>query len=824
MENIYTEIDISISSKKKNAIIFDKIMKWCIYILIALIPLWFLPITQNVLNLDKQVLMVVLLTIALIAWLGKLLTQEEIHWYKGLIVMLVLGFVVIYALSAFFSARFYDSLMGFDTHLSRSLINVIYFFIFLLLIVNLFGEKKEREIEIFKFLFILLASSTIAGIIGLLQALGAFIFPWGFSKAPSFNTIGTVTSLGIFLASLLPLALSLLFYSKKWEGGDGKKMLTVFKVLLSVLIIISLITILLVNFRLLWIITAIGMILISGFWLARRHIFLNQNLGWLAIPLTILALCLIFVLFKPVILPRLNLPLELGLSQKGAWGIVKNVIKDNPVLGTGPETFIYSYSLNKPQDINQTIFWNLRFANAPSEIMSLLSEIGILGILALLIVIGVSLVKFIKTLVVSKENHDNLIGLKIGLFSSWLVLFMSWFLYPQNITLLFVFWLFLASLCVIHSDAKDIKTIHIKGSGKMALAISFGFIVIVIGIIGLLYLEASRYIAEAEYKNGLTLVNNGKLDVGINKIVQATVINPYEDKFYRDLAQLFLAQINSDLNNPDLKQEDKTTKVQTGISNAINSVIRATTLNSNDVANWIIRGLIYRNLIPLVSGTGSWAIDSYEKALTLEPDNPYIYTEIGRTYVNGADLLIDQAQKDQNVKKQMDDDLGYAVEAYNKAIELKSDYAPAQFELALVLDRQGKTDEAINKMEASKTLAPKDSGVAFQLGVLYYKSSQFDKAKTELNRAISLDENFSNARYLLGLLLDKEGNKAGAIEQFEMIAKLNPDNSLVKQILDNLKAGKPALGSEKLGPPIQPETVPIEEDQPEKLGPNQLPQ
>ncbi|MDP2947277.1 MAG: tetratricopeptide repeat protein, partial [Nanoarchaeota archaeon] len=106
---------------------------------------------------------------------------------------------------------------------------------------------------------------------------------------------------------------------------------------------------------------------------------------------------------------------------------------------------------------------------------------------------------------------------------------------------------------------------------------------------------------------------------------------------------------------------------------------------------------------------------------------------------------------------------------------------------------------------------PKDSGAAFQLGVLYYKDEQYDKAKAAFIKAIGIDENFSNARYFLGLLYDREGKKDDAIDQFDRIAKLNPDNEEIKQILENLKTGKPALGSSKLGPPQQPSQIPIEE-------------
>jgi len=336
-------------------------------------------------------------------------------------------------------------------------------------------------------------------------------------------------------------------------------------------------------------------------------------------------------------------------------------------------------------------------------------------------------------------------------------------------------------------------------------------VVIILAAVSLLYLEGTRFIAEAKYKKGLDLVQvEGELDQGIDKVVRATIINPYEDRTYRDLSQLFLIKVNQDLARTDIEQQEKINMVQADAGNAINSVTRATNLSPQDVSNWIVRGDVYQRVVGLIGGAENWAEASYKEALRLEPLNPFVYTEIGRTHVGVANLLNSQTEKSAEVKAKIVEELDKAADAYGQAIKIKSDYSPAHFDLALVLDRQGKTNEAISKMEASRQYAPKDTGVSFQLAVLYYKDSQFDKAKAEFTRAITLNPNFSNARYFLGLLFDREGDKDMAIKQFEKIAELNPDNENIKQILANLKAGKPALGSPELGPPEQPEEVPIE--------------
>jgi len=130
----------------------------------------------------------------------------------------------------------------------------------------------------------------------------------------------------------------------------------------------------------------------------------------------------------------------------------------------------------------------------------------------------------------------------------------------------------------------------------------------------------------------------------------------------------------------------------------------------------------------------------------------------------------------------------------------------------MIYQEQGKNAEAVKELEAVKNSAPLDTGLAFQLGLVYYQSKDYQKAKLELERAISLDSNYANALYFLGLTYDQLGNKNKAIEKFQKVSDLNPDNAEVKEILENLEAGKNALAG--IVEEVPPE-VPIEEKHPE---------
>lgn len=757
----------------------DKTIKTLIYVLVILIPLWFLPTTVNAIEFNKQALMVLLVVITLILWLIKILNQGEVRWKSNVLNIFIGVFLIISVLATIFSLRGYGSLVGWSTHLSGSLINILGFLALYILIVNNFRGLKQT----FGLLFAFLISSALVTIIGLLQLWGGFIFPWEFTKLISFNTVGTVNTLGLFSVVVLTLITALLFVIKRFE-------ITIFLIGLGLLNLIILVSL---NFWVLWLVLAIAMAIILIFGLMRM-VSLEENISWIALPMAFLAIALIFMFFRPALPFGPNLPVEVGLSHKAGSEVVGKVLKTNPILGTGPETFVFNYAKYKPETINQTLFWNVRFSNPPAEIYSIASDLGILGLISFLAILIVFIFKAVKNLVKTIGQDRNILKrfLEIGLFAAWASLGVSWFLYPQNFTLMFVFWLLFALYLAESSVSKE-KVYNLRKSPKILLIASSSFVILIVVIIGFLYVQGTRFVAEAKYKKALDLVQiEGKFDEGINKMIKSTIINPYEDRTYRTLGQLFILKMNRDAVLPDLDEQQRLNLVQINAINAINSATRATQLSPKDVSNWLTRGQIYQQVMSFVSGADEWAENSYQEAVELEPLNPFIFTQWGGIYVAREDLE-------------------GALEKFNQAITIKPDYAPAHFQSALVFELQGKLGEAINKMEVNRQLLPQDTGAAFQLAVLYYKAERYEQAKNEFLRAIALDPNFSNARYFLGLLYDRENNKEGALDQFDRILKLNPDNEHIKDIIANLKDNKPALGSPQLGPPEQPEQIPIEE-------------
>jgi tetratricopeptide (TPR) repeat protein len=776
--SIFAKLNIFKSTAGKD--ILDEAIKKIIYVLVFLIPLWFLTITNNAIELNKQALMVLLIVVALILWFVKILNSGELKWKTNFLNIIIGIFALIAIITTLFSIRPYGSLVGWTDHLSGGLINTLCFVALFFLLANNFKGLKES----FNLLFTLMVSSAIVSIVGILQIWGGFILPFAITKTVSFNTIGSVNALGIFTAITMSLIVATLFVVKR----KGMRTFLVLLGLLNIIILIS------INFWILWLILAIGMAVILLFGLMQM-VKLGEKISWVALPIILLAISLIFLFFKPTLPLKPNLPVEVSLSYGSGLSIATNTLKESPVLGTGPETFAFNYAKYKPDGINQTAFWNVRFLNAPAEIYSVASDMGILGLVGFLAVLIFFTIKAVNSLIREKEDNDILKRfLNIGVFAGWLGVTVSWFVYFQNFTLMFIFWLLLGIFSIEGFSLKE-KVYNLKKSPKVLLIASLSFMIVIVVIIGFLYITGTRYVAEITYKRGVDLVQvKGDIDGGLNKIVKSTVINPYEDSIYRTLSQLFIFKLQQDANNAELKQEEKINILQSDAVSAINSATQTTTLSPEDASNWLLRGQVYRNLISIIDGASDWAETSYNEAIKLEPSNPFVYLELGRLYTDKADMIVEQARNDQEVKKIWDEYIATAINNLDKAIELKANYSDAYYQQAQVYDRQGKLAEATKKLEINRQLLPNDKNIAFQLAVLYYRAESFKKAKAEFIRAIVLDDNFSNARYFLGLLYDWEGDQESALDQFNRIAELNPDNEQIATILVNINTGKPALG------------------------------
>jgi len=772
--------------------IFLQISKGIIYFLVFLPPLFFLPWTSNILDFNKQVLFVFLIFIALICLLVNFLIRNQLEINFSFLNVPVLILILFLGISTVFSLSRYGSFWGWPLVVSSSFLSFLAFAFFYFLIIHLF--KKEEIVFIF---FTLFLSGFLLSLYFILQFFGRFILPIDFTRNIFFNSIGTINSLGIYFAILLLLLLPLFSSAKKF-----------FKFILGTIGLLFLFCLLLINTKIVWLTFLVGLVFLFAFGV----INLNKNISiaFLALIMFFLVLSSLMIFFR-FSLPKVpQVPQEYLVGQIDNLKVFRNLPLKSALFGTGPGTFSFDWSKYRPKETNQKNFWNLRFSQGGSEILDRLVTTGIFGLLAFIFLISVFLKKnfgflLTKENLPSPETQENLsLFLGRAILAGFFGLIFALFVYPFNFSLFFVFWLIISCLALLEKEKK--KIFDLKTSKTGALAFSFLFVLILVLGMGIFILYSQKYFAEIKYYQGLRAFQKGNLQESLDFIGQAVAANPQMDLYKRDYSKVCLFRLDQVLVDSNLSQEEKQKMAQSLIFLAINTINETTNMEPFNVANWIIRGFTYQKVIGILGKAEDWAITSYTEAAELDPLSPEIFSEIGRVYLAKADMLAQQGKTKESQENQE-----LAKNYFQKAIEVKSDYAVARYMLAMVDIKEGKIQEAAGKLEETQQLVPLDAGVAFQLGVLYYNNNQIDQAQTQFERAVWIDPNYANARYFLGLIYDRKGNKKLAIEQFEIIEKFNPDNQEVKKILDNLRNNKQALEG------IIPGQPPIEEKPTQEL-------
>lgn len=781
----------------KIANICDKLVRASLYLLVFILPTFFLPWTFEALDFNKQNLLIVLTLLAGLAWLGKMVASKQVILRRSFLNVLVLSYVVIYVLATFFSVDKIRSFVGASGLEKDGLVTVLCFVVLYFVIINNFRDMKAVKSLLYSYLL---------GA-GLVTAWTLFVFlgvlPSQLVPSQALNSIGTLNGLGIFLGAAFVLLCPLFLQAETEKGGTGKKNLVI-KIVMAVIAVLALFLLATIDNWTIWAVFVPAVALILAFAIIRAHEI--KNLGWLALPMAAFVVTImLFFINTPIVV---RLPAEVMPSFSASGEIANQTLQEAPLLGSGPSTFVFDYVKYKPAGVNQTPLWDVKFDRSASRALTMLTTTGLFGIISWLFIIIFLAVQSVVNLI--KEKSGALWLNQLAVAAAWFLLLIAKFIYSSNLTLEFSFWVLTALLVVMTSH--KFWEISLGNAPRVSLILSFFLALALILTVSSFYLIGQRYAADAKFVQALNSLNRGEdLTKATELFDSAAALNQRNDVYLRTLAQSLQAQINQEL--AAAPSEEGAKKIQGLVAADINVAKRATELSPQNSANWATLASIYQTIMPIVPGADEWATSSWQKAIEFEPESPVFYTELGKVYVSMADLLSPNLQsEDKNTKgdaeAKIKEDLAKAEEQLNKAIEIKADYAPAHFELALVYSRQGKIKEAIGKLEAIKADLPNDIGVAFQLGLLYAQNKENDKAIAELERAIKLAPQFANARWYLAALYEETGKKDLAIQQLEEILKTNPDNETVKQKIDSLK-NLPSAPAAPLPQPI-PEAAPAQ--------------
>src|SRR5215471_17876705 len=119
--------------------------------------------------------------------------------------------------------------------------------------------------------------------------------------------------------------------------------------------------------------------------------------------------------------------------------------------------------------------------------------------------------------------------------------------------------------------------------------------------------------------------------------------------------------------------------------------------------------------------------------------------------------------------------LAEAIEQYEQALQLKPDEAEAYTNLGGVLARQGKLTEAVQNCERALQLKPDYPEAYYNLGVTLSEQGKLPEAIKNYQRALQLKPDYPEAYNNLGIALGEQGNFSEAVQSFERALQLKPD-------------------------------------------------
>ncbi len=753
-----------VSFFEKNTFWF-KLGRLFLFLLIFLLPLFFLPATIYPVDANKQFLAVFLVAASLLCYLANAYFARKIIYSKSVLIFAAIFFAIAGGLSAFFSISPNNSLFG-DFSQADVFVNLVIYGLALYLTAVFFKREDFNKIGI-----VFLASVILMSLLGLAQLAGFYIFPFDFAKQAGFNVFGSMINFDIFIAfglALIVAALAELEMSLKAKAG---------LIFAGLLIALNMI---LINYQPVWILLAIIMAAYAIYKFTFRSPGNAASSIGSGAPLLIGIAAFLFALAGPS-LPKIvkmpDLPIDVKPNFSATMNISKSALGGFRLLtGTGLATFSSQYKAYRPVELNQSDFWRIKFNQGFSFAATYVITSGIIGLLSLLFII------FAFARIAAKNIEDKkAMVISVGL----LFMILGWFYFPAYFVGFIFSFIALGLLAALDSRPEELDFSRApKSRAIIGLALIIAFTA---GAVSLLYFSGKKYAAAYYFQNGLKKYNSGDTVKSAENILRAVSLDQGNDQYLRSAGQFMI--IDAEKSRDASVELNKDAKFQAKIAEAIAYAKSAAEVNSAEAENWQNLGDIYEKIINIANGADSFAESSYRKATELDPKNPdYL---IGRARV----LMFSARQaQDDKIKQEK---IGGAIDALEKAVSLKPDYAASRFQLGLAYAEAERKDEAIKEFEFAKTLSDFDAPINFQLGILYYNSDDFDKAKTEMEAAIGLDPNFSNARYVLGLIYDKKGQKDNAISQFERVLILNPNSAEVKNILNNLKTKGSAFAGEK---------------------------
>ncbi len=658
--------------------ILDRISFWSLFLVIVLLPVFFLPFTQIPVETSKGLLLVMGLVVSIIFWIAARLSDGKISMPRSWLLLSGLALLLVFLVSALVSSASQVSLFGIMLDVGT------FYFMLAAFLLMLASSIILREMKNAKTVFWgLIISSTILFVFQAVRFFLPNLLSLGVLGDKTDNILGSWNAFGLFAGFSTIMSLFILeFFSVS----------KVVKWFLGVLIVFSIALAAAVNFPLVWELLGVFALITFVYKIsfsfgkgeeegAKRH--------FPAFSFAVVMISLLFFMsgqFIGGLLPSsLNLSnIEIRPSFGATMSVTGSTLMKNPIFGAGPNKFSEVWAMYKPQVINTTQFWDTSFNSGSGLLPTFASTTGSLGILAWLIFFVLFILTGARALFSSVKSNMN--WEMVAFFVASLYLFVASFFYSTGSVLFLLAFAFTGIFIGLSSSSHQSGQISFSFLDDPRKSFFSILILVVLMMVsaatGFKYVE--RLASVSYFGNTLSA---STVPAAEDSIIKAISLHQ-NDLYFRTYAQVYLTKINSiAAKGSSLSDADKA-DLQSSFDQAVNGAQSAVNYDKTNYLNYNSLGVVYNTVGLLgVKDAYSKAIDAYKMASTLNPLNPGIKLATARVYFSNGDT------KD-------------ARDLVKEALGLKPDYIEGLITASQIEKSDGNTSTAVSYAESALSLAP----------------------------------------------------------------------------------------------------------------------
>jgi tetratricopeptide (TPR) repeat protein len=662
-------------------------IEYSFYALFFLVPLVFSADTSELFELNKMWVTFGLTTIIGVTWLTKMILEKRVIIQRTPLDIVLILFVFSQIISSIFSLDQHVSWWGYYSRFNGGLLSTFcYVILYYAFVTNL--DLKQ----VIKTLGVSLITGFAVALWGFPSHFGAdptcFLFRgtldtscWTDAFKPTirtFSTLGQPAWLAAYMAFLTPLtiAIALLNTHKKfWVYAS-----------LAVFFYISL----------LFTDTRAGFI---GFWIANGLLWTIITLKKITIKKNLLTMFLLFnlsfgfcsfIFGSPIgplskfTLPQLAHPNSQkpaeslsgtaqpttggGITTSGdirlnVWKGAMTAWEQNPLFGTGVETYAFAYYKYKPAAHNMTSEWDYLYNKAHNEYLNYLATTGVFGLGTYIAFLGLFGFITAKWFFINKATNEKEQLLVVGLLTGWIsILITNFFGFSVVIMNLYLFLVPIFVLILSEKIKRDEKPQKQDDLDEIGPYQWTGITVIAIGGIWIILALLWYRQADIAYALGNNLDKTGQYQQAYEQLTQAAQAEPNEPVYQDELA------INLGVIGAALYTQKDASRGAEFAKNAIQLNDSLLTAHPNSVIYWKNRVRIF---YALSSSDPTHAKDYLTKALEAIDAAKALAPNDAKIAYNQGVLSGQAGQTDK------------AIAILQDTIRLKSDYTDAYVALGL---------------------------------------------------------------------------------------------------------------------------------------------